>query len=149
MKLENKFFFFMLAMVLFSFPLFAEEGAGVSDVVNAYVYHADRPDTLQPIYAGDTLPADGVIYLPNANSSVTFTVNGQNVVLQTPGFFNSSGAPIAVSNEIRAAVAQALKSQAGGAPFQAENLTKTAKSDLLALQVDDPQNATNAASPSI
>jgi len=139
----------MLAMGLFSFPLFAEDAPKVTDAVDGYVYHSERPDTLHPLYVGDTIPADGVIYLPNVKSSISFNLQGQTIVLNKPGFYNSSGTPMDVSDDIRAAVYQAFKSQAGGAPFQGENLTKAAESDLLALQVDDPQNATNAASPSI
>ena len=146
MKLENKFFFFIFAITLFSFPLFAEEAAKVTDVVECYVYQSERPGTVQPLYVGDTIPADGIIFLPNVKSSVSFNQQGQSVVLEKPGFYSASGAPVNVSNETRAAVTKALKSQAASDPFLAENLTKDAESDLLALQVDDPQNAANTQS---
>lgn len=136
MKSQNRYFIFVLTLVLFSSPLFAQEAATVSDAVNVYAYNPDKPGTLSPVYVGDAIPANAILYLPGANSSITLTKDGTPVTLNQPGFYDTSGSPAAVSGDLRASI-QALAQKLQKS--EAENLIRDAEADVAEFAIDDPQ----------
>ncbi len=128
--------FFVLFSMTFSSPLFAAEGGRVSDAVNAFIYNPNNPEAIQPLYIGDAIPEDAVIYLPDPNSKITFDKGGKSVVVDKPGFYNSSGAPVQVSEQTRALINGRVQAQA---KTEAENIFENAESGVAEIQVDDPQ----------
>lgn len=142
MKLRNKlFYFFLIALTAFSFPLLAkEEAVKASDAVNVYVYNVDKPKSIKPLYIGDSIPEGVIIYLHDVKSKLTFTSkDGKAVTLDKPGFYDVAGKSVEVSEQTRNYVNRLVQYQSGEKQ-QADNLIKDAESDLLELQVDDPQS---------
>lgn len=151
-KIKNFFFsrlfigvvfpFVVLVMVLSSSPLFAEEAAKVTDAVNAYVYNPEQPDQIHPLYVGDAIPPGAIIYLADANSRVAFNQQGQMVVLDQPGFYDTFGEPAEISEETRAQIQKLAKAESVAAV--AESLAEAAKADDgVALYVNEPQNVSS------
>lgn len=131
--------FFVICSVAFSVSLFAADSGRVSDVVNAYIYNPNNPEAVQPLYIGDSIPDDAVIYLPDPSSKVTFDKGGKTVVVEKPGFYNSSGAPINVGADVRALIEARIQSQA---KQEAENIFDSIEGTA-EVQVDDPQTVTS------
>ncbi len=140
MKQNKTFIFLLLAAVLFSLPVFAAGEGEVTDSVEAYVYFPQRPESIQPIFKGESVPPGAVIYLPNPNSSINFSSQGNTITLSTPGFYSSTGEPITVSAEVQAAVSQGVQTtdvfQGGGSASETQA--------EMTLAVDDPQDPADA-----
>ncbi len=122
--------------------VFAEEPAKVTDAVNVFAYNPDNPAEIHPLYAGDTLPFDSVVYLADSKSRVTFTQQGETVVLDQPGFYDTSGQPVEVTAEVHAQVEKLVNAKTAVAA--AESLIEDAKAgDSLGLYVNEPQNVSS------
>lgn len=147
MKAKNRFFssipflarfvllFFLLTLGS-SLPLMAEETIQVTDAVNSYVYNPEQPDTISPLYIGDAITPNGILYLPDTTSQLTISQDGEAVELEGPGFYDASGSVADVSDETR----EHIISLVGAHPenrHQAEKLTKDTF-DQSQLLIDDP-----------
>ena len=121
----------------------------VVDAVEAYVYLPGSSEAT-PVFVGDTIPDDAVIYIANSSGGLVLQgAGGTTVKFDKPGFFSTDGAPTTATPEIEAAVEDAVAEQnlstSGEASFSES--TQEAQAESAESQTfEDPETETGTAS---
>lgn len=117
-----------------------ETPLAVVDAVYVFAYDQDKPSEIQPLYIGDAVPSTAIIYLPEASCrlSLQSAEQGEEIKFEAPGFYDTSGKPLDLPEEVRARIVELVDTHVKTKP-EAEKLKRDAQAETLGLAVDDPQ----------